>query len=495
MLRPLDRTRRDGPLYPGSSRTLRDCLDPRHLLIQIDTAFDFRALTAHLDQLYHQRLGRPAIHPEVVLRALLLAAIYQVPSRRQLCARIGENLAWRWFCSLTLDDPVFDHSTLSVFLDRVGTSGLQEVFERLNDALLEAGLLSHRVYLDSSLLPANVRTASLHPRDPAAPAPQRREERDGVWTEITTQPGSASEPARLEVHRYQDKEGRLPLPLHDLDVRWRTIRGIPTLGFKDHVIVERGGFILAQRHTGADVSDVAGALPLLDQLPLLPWSLTGDTGYRAGRFRRELRLRGITGYIPLDHHQAAGLPDGFVDHFDHVVCPQGKRLRQSGVPDEEDSVVYRARAADCRACPVRDACLAPKMTAKQLSLSWYRLETRQAARRNQSRAYEREMQRRKTVMEGVFARLDRLGGTRTPFRGIERVQAHGTITAMAHNILKAMTKRRFGKGMGTALDRPQQGGTLVPFLRGLSSAWRRPRGTVGQHHPAIHRAPSRLLAA
>ncbi len=26
MLRPIDRSRRDGPLYPGSSRTLRDCI-------------------------------------------------------------------------------------------------------------------------------------------------------------------------------------------------------------------------------------------------------------------------------------------------------------------------------------------------------------------------------------------------------------------------------------------------------------------------------------
>src|SRR5206468_6143827 len=104
---------------------------------------------AHLEERYHQRLGRPAIHPEIVLRLLLLAALYQVPSYRALCDRLSENLAWRWFCHLTLDDPVPDHSTLSVFLDRVGAAGLQTVLETLNAGLAKAGLLSHHLYLDS----------------------------------------------------------------------------------------------------------------------------------------------------------------------------------------------------------------------------------------------------------------------------------------------------------------------------------------------------------
>jgi transposase len=479
MLRPIDRTRRDGPLYPGSSRALRDCIDPRHLLVRIDAAFDFAALVADLGRLYHQRLGRPAIHPEVVLRALLLAAIYEVPSCRQLCARIAENLAWRWFCFLTLDDRVFDHSTLSVFLDRVGADGLRGVFERLNDALLGAGLLSRRVYLDSSLIPAAVRTPALRPRDPAAPAPAQQEERGGVWAEVEAQRGTETEPARLVVRRYQDQEGHLPLPLHDLDARWRTIRGEAVLGFKDHVLADRSGFILAQGRTGADVSDVAGALPLLERLPLEPKTLAADTGYRAGRFRAALRRRGIESYIPLDHRQQGGLPAGFIDRHDHLVCPAGKQLRQTGVPDAEDSVAYRAKPADCQPCPLRAGCLSPSMRAKQVWLSWYRLDTQRAARRNRTRAYEREMHRRKTVSEGVFARLDRLGGTRARFRGLERVSAHGSITAIAHNILKALTKRRFGKRVSEALARPQREGKEGPVADSPPPEWTRPSGAPG----------------
>jgi transposase len=464
MLHPIDRSLRDGPLYPGSPRSLRDCIDPKHLLIRIDAAFDFAGLVAHLEDFYAP-IGRPGVHPEILLRALLLDAIYEIRNHRQLCERISENLAWRWFCFLPLDDPVFDHSTLSVFLERVGAESLREVFDRLNDDLYEAGLLSHRVYLDSSVIPANVRTQALSPRDPTDPDPEHMEERDGVWVVRESQPPTETEPARLVMRRYQDQEGELPLPLHDLDARWRTIRRVATLGFKDHVVADRSGFIQAEGRTGANVSDVAGALPLLDRLPLEPWSLTTDTGYRSGRFRRELRRRGITSYIPLDHKQKKGLPEGFIDHHDQLVCSTGKRLRQTGVPDAENTVAYRARQADCQPCPLRADCLSPSMKSKQVWLSWDRLATQQAARRNQTRQYTREMQRRKTVIEGVFARLDRLGGTRTRFRGLERVSAHGTITAIAHNILKALTKRRFGKRISAALYRPRQHGAL-----GASSA-------------------------
>jgi IS5 family transposase len=467
MLRPLDRDRRDGPLYPGSSRTLRDFIADRHLLVQIDTAFDFTALAAELDTLYDQRIGRPAIHPEIVLRALLLEAIYQVPSRRQLCERLSENLAWRWFCFLTLDDPVFDHSSLSVFLERVGSAGLLRIFAKLNQALVEAELLSSRTYLDSSLLPADVRTQELAPREDTDPLPTAVSGEE-VFLAREHIPSTETEPARLRVRRYQDAKGRLPLPGHDRDARWRTIRGKPTLGYKEHILVDRSGFILARGTTPADVSDVAGALPLLDALPIQPKSLTADTGYRAGRFRHALQRRGITAYIPMAPTQDI-TPEEFTDRGDHFVCQQGALLLPSGVPDEDDSVRYRARAADCRPCPVREQCVSSSRGGKLLWASFYRITYPGAHRLNATVRAAREQRRRKTIVEGVFARLDRLGGTRARVRGRERVNAHATITALAHNILKALTKRRFWRRDGGVLPRPTAARTRhVPDYRLLT---------------------------
>jgi hypothetical protein len=118
--------------------------------------------------------------------------------------------------------------------------------------------------------------------------------------------------------------------------------------------------------------------------------------------------------------------------------------------------------ADCRDCSLRASCAAPSRSAKVLWASHYRITYQGAARRNATHRYEREQRRRKTVVEGIFARLDRLGGTRARYRGLERVECHGTITAMAHNILKALTKRRFWTRGAAALPRPTAPRPLAP---------------------------------
>jgi transposase len=440
MLRPIDRTRRDGPLYPGAAVTLRAMLPPTHRLIRIDTSLDLASAAEPLAAPYRTG-GRPAIHPEIVLRALLLGALYGVPSVRQLCDRIAENLAWRWFCHLTLTDPIFDHSTLSVFLERVGAEALQTVLARLNEQLAAAGLLSSRTYLDSSLLPAAVSQRDLDPHDPGGP-PLVQDEATGTWQEPPPAPGPMIDLPPQPV-RYQDQAGRLTLSPRDPDARWRTQGTRSVLGYKEHLLADASGFILARHATPADATDAAGAMPLLDQVGDRISRLTADSGYRAGFLRRRLRRLGISSYIPVGCRQELGSPAGFIDHLDHLVCPMGKRLLPAAPPDAAGSIRFRARAADCRDCALRRTCVSASRGAKALWASTYRLEFRQAARRNQTARAAREQRRRQTVVEGVFAHLDYLGGRDAHVRGLARVDQRNTLLAIAHNLLKALTKRRF----------------------------------------------------
>ena len=161
MLEPLDRCRRDSTLFRFTSKRLRDFIDPDHLLIQIDERLDFAKLVAPLEERYCPDFGRPAIHPEVMVRALLVCSLYNIASFRRLCSAISENIAYRWFCFLTIDDPVFDHSTITYFVNRIGREGLSEVFTRLNEELLRMGLLSPELYTDSSMVKANVNNFGL----------------------------------------------------------------------------------------------------------------------------------------------------------------------------------------------------------------------------------------------------------------------------------------------------------------------------------------------
>ncbi len=114
-----------------------------------------------MEHRYCPDFGRPAIHPETMVRALLICSIYNIASFRRLCSAISENIAYRWFCFLTIDDPAFDHSTITHFINRIGREGFSEVFEGLNQELLRMGLLSAELYVDSSMVKANVNSYGL----------------------------------------------------------------------------------------------------------------------------------------------------------------------------------------------------------------------------------------------------------------------------------------------------------------------------------------------
>ena len=136
MTEPLDRSRRDSTLFQFTTRQLRDFIDPNHLLIRIDEQLDFAELVEPLEGCYCPDFGRPAIHPEMMARALLICSLYNIASFRRLCLAISKNIARRWVCFLTIDDPVFDHSSISHFIDRIGRDGFAAIFDGLNDELL-----------------------------------------------------------------------------------------------------------------------------------------------------------------------------------------------------------------------------------------------------------------------------------------------------------------------------------------------------------------------
>ena len=224
MIEPLDRSRRDSTLFQFTSKQLRAFIDPNHLLIQIDEQLDFAKLVAPLEEDYCPDFGRPAIHPEVMVRALLICSLYNIASFRRLCSAISENTPYRWFCFLTIDAPVFHHSSISHFIDRIGRDGFGAVFDGLNDELLRMGLLSPEMYVDSSLVKANVNSHDLSPSGMTIEEfKEQAVQVNGLFVIAETtvdDNGVEHEEARY----FQKPDGRLPLSPVDTDARWRTSR-------------------------------------------------------------------------------------------------------------------------------------------------------------------------------------------------------------------------------------------------------------------------------
>ncbi|MBA3686483.1 MAG: transposase [Planctomycetes bacterium] len=84
-------------------------------------------LSGRFDKIY-ARGGRASIPPEQLLRALLIWALYGVPSERRLLEELEYNLLFRWFVGIGLEDPVWAHTTFRQNRRRLINAGLAADF-------------------------------------------------------------------------------------------------------------------------------------------------------------------------------------------------------------------------------------------------------------------------------------------------------------------------------------------------------------------------------
>src|SRR5471032_709244 len=85
---------------------------PDHLLRSIDRFVEFGELRRELAPFY-SAIGRPSVDPELMIRMLIVGYCFGIRSERRLCDEVHLNLAYRWFCRLSLEHEVPDHSSFS----------------------------------------------------------------------------------------------------------------------------------------------------------------------------------------------------------------------------------------------------------------------------------------------------------------------------------------------------------------------------------------------
>ncbi len=117
----------------------------------------------------YSRMGRPSIPPEMLLKALLLQALYSIRSERQLVEQIQMNLLYRWFIDLSLDAPVWDATTFTKNRERFERHGLlRSFFDRVVEGAYLEGLASEDDFsVDGTLIESYASMKSLRPMDSA----------------------------------------------------------------------------------------------------------------------------------------------------------------------------------------------------------------------------------------------------------------------------------------------------------------------------------------
>jgi transposase len=125
-----------------------------------------KALSRDFEAAYSET-GRPSIPPEALLKALLLQALYSIPSERRLVEALNWNLLYRWFCDLDPDAAVWDATVFTKNRERFERHGLvQKFFERVvAAALLKRYASNDHFTVDGTLIQSWASLKSFRPKE------------------------------------------------------------------------------------------------------------------------------------------------------------------------------------------------------------------------------------------------------------------------------------------------------------------------------------------
>ena len=261
--------------------------------------------------------GRESIPPERLIRAQLLQVLYSIRSERQLVEQINYNLLYRWFVGLTIDDPVWDHSTFSKNRDRlIENDVITDLFEEVVHIAGQKKLLCEEHFsVDGTLIQAWASQKSFRRKDDDNDPPQS----DGRNKEANFH----GEKRSNQTHKSKtDPDSRLAKKGPGKEAR---------LSYMGHTVMEnRNGLIVkasASIATGKAEREIAE--DLLAELPGNKRRTVGaDKNYDTVDFVEGCRAMNITPHVARnDNHQGGSAIDGRTSRHDGYKASQICRKR------------------------------------------------------------------------------------------------------------------------------------------------------------------------
>jgi transposase len=114
---------------------LDEAVPDDHPVRAIAAVLDLSWVPSELARFY-PKIGRPSVDPVLMIRMLVVGYLFAIRSERALCREVQVNLAYRWFCGLSIEDKIPDHSAFSrIRHERFRESDMfRQVFERVVEA-------------------------------------------------------------------------------------------------------------------------------------------------------------------------------------------------------------------------------------------------------------------------------------------------------------------------------------------------------------------------
>jgi transposase len=420
---------------------LEEAVPGDHAVRDIAAVLDLSWVYSELEPFY-PKIGRPSIDPVLIIRMLIIGYVFAIRSERALCRDVQVNLAYRWFCGLSIEDKVPDHSNFSrARHDRFGTSDVfRRVFERVVEACIAAGLVGGEGFaVDASLI--------------AADANKQRSIPGSEWTPTRTAE-SASRAMReylasLDDAAFGAASEVIPKFVSPSDpaAQWTgAMRGPAFFAYADNYLIDvKFGIIVdVEASRALRQAEVGAAKKMIERteqrFDIKPAYLAADTAYGSAETLNWLvNTKKIEPHIPVIDKSRR--EDGTFSRADFVfdkerdvyVCPNNKLLHTTGTVHDGYALRYRASKADCDVCAFKMRCC-PSTPMRYVPRDLHE-DARDVARAlAKTEAFEQSRRSRKRV-EMLFAHLKRiLRLGRLRLRGPRGAQDEFTLAAIAQNL-------------------------------------------------------------
>ena len=421
---------------------LEEVVPEDHLVRAIAAVLDLSWVYGELAP-YYSRLGRPSLDPALMIRMLIVGYVFAIRSERALCRDVRVNLAYRWFCGLSLEDKIPDHSAFSrARNERFRDSDIfRRVFERVVCACMAAGLVGGKGYaVDASLIEAD--------------ANKSRSVAGTEWDAKNIDPEAASRAAKeylatLDDAAYGAASSVTPKFISPSDpaAQWTgAMKSAAFFAYADNYLIDvKFGIIMdVEASRAIRQAEVGASRTMIERTEatfgIKPEWLAGDTAYgSAPNLDWLVNTKDIAPYIPvIDKSQRE---DGTFSREDFIydaerdtyTCPAGKTLATTGHVNADNGIRYIASVPVCRACPLKPNCC-PNMPSRRIVRDVHEAARDVARALAKTKAYELSRHLRKKV-EMLFAHLKRiLRLDRLRLRGPIGAQFEFTFAAIAQNL-------------------------------------------------------------
>jgi transposase len=425
-----------------------DAAVPRdHLVREIAAVLDLSWVYDELAS-HYPSIGRPSIDPVLMIRMLILGYVFGIRSERALCREVQVNLAYRWFCGLSIEDKLPDHSAFSrARNERFRDSDIfRRVFERVVAACIAAGLVGGEGFaVDASLI--------------AADANKRRSVPGREWNK-DIDPEQASRAvkdylATLDDPAYGTASAVTPKFISPSDpaAQWTgALRNAAFFAYADNYLIDvKFGVIMdVEASRAIRQAEVGAARTMIGRTEarfgLKPSWLAADTAYgSAPNLDWLVNEKGIAPHVPVidksKRDNGTFSREAFVydKERDVYTCPAGKTLKTGGtLVNDGATLLYLASTHDCGLCPLKSRCC-PRSPQRRVPRNLYE-EARDIARGIAKTEQFVQTRRDRKKVEMLFAHLKRiLRLGRLRLRGPRGAQFEFTLAAIAQNL------RRLGK--------------------------------------------------